>query len=183
MFKRIFKQLLSNGVLVLEAQDYKTYSKRSKLSPEILNNYKNIQLKPEKFESYLLSDEVGFSESWCLADKNMLKTTGLAKGFHRPLQVFIKRWKPCAMFVNKETLFEFIWNMWLHNLLKCSPDSHSRVTSFFILAPDPTNSRSTSARENSWIFSVDQKKEIEIFISWNASLFYHLRRTIKRLKW
>lgn len=91
MFKRIFKQLLPNGVLVLEAQAHNTYHKRKKLSPEILNNYKSIQLKPEKFEAYLLSDEVGFSESWCLANQEMLKSTGLPKGFHRPLQVFIKR--------------------------------------------------------------------------------------------
>lgn len=91
MFKRIFKQLKVNGVLVLEAQAFETYKKRSKLSPEISENYKNIQLKPDKFESYLLSEDVGFAESWCICDKEILKKSGLAKGFHRPLQVFIKR--------------------------------------------------------------------------------------------
>ena len=87
----MFKQLKPNGVLVLEAQAFETYKKRSKLSPEILTNYKNIQLKPEKFESFLLSEEIGFSESWCIADKEVLQKGGQAKGFHRPLQVFIKR--------------------------------------------------------------------------------------------
>lgn len=91
LFKRIFKQLKPSGVLVLEAQSFETYSKRSKLSPEISKNYKSIQLKPDDFESLLLSDEIGFSESWCLADKEISKQSGLAKGFHRPLQVFIKR--------------------------------------------------------------------------------------------
>ena len=91
MFKRIYKQLNTNGVLVLEAQAFETYKKRSKLSAEILQNYKNIQLKPEKFENYLLSDEVGFSESWCLADNEILKSSGQTKGFRRPLQVFVKR--------------------------------------------------------------------------------------------
>lgn len=91
MFKRIFKQLNPDGVLVLEAQAFDTYKKRSKLSPEILQNYKNIKLKPDNFEGYLVSDEIGFAESWCLADKEILKKSGLSKGFHRPLQVFIKR--------------------------------------------------------------------------------------------
>lgn len=91
MFKRIFQQLNPNGVLVLEAQDFSTYRKRSKLSEEILQNYKSVQLKPDKFESYLLSDEIGFAESWCIADKNILMKSGQTKGFLRPLQVFIKR--------------------------------------------------------------------------------------------
>lgn len=91
MFKRIFKQLKPNGVLVLEAQAFETYKKRSKLTPEILQHYKSIQLKPDKFESFLLSDDVGFAESWCIADKEILQKSGQAKGFHRPLQIFIKR--------------------------------------------------------------------------------------------
>lgn len=91
MFKRIFKQLNPNGVLVLEAQDFSTYRKRSKLSEEIQQNYKSIQLKPDKFESYLLSNAVGFSESWCMADKDIFMKSGLVKGFRRPLQVFFKR--------------------------------------------------------------------------------------------
>jgi 7SK snRNA methylphosphate capping enzyme len=91
MFKRIFKQLKPNGILILEAQAFETYKKRSKISPEINKNFKSIQLRPEKFESFLLSDDVGFSESWCIADKEILRKSGQAKGFHRPLQVFIKR--------------------------------------------------------------------------------------------
>lgn len=76
---------------MLEAQAYETYKKRSKLNPEILQNYKSIELKPDKFTSYLLSEEVGFVETWSICDKEILKRSGLAKGFLRPLQVFIKR--------------------------------------------------------------------------------------------
>lgn len=90
MFKRIFTQLKPNGILILEAQAFDTYKKRSKISQEILQNYRSIQLRPEKFESFLLSGDVGFGESWCIADKEVLRKSGQAKGFHRPLQVFIK---------------------------------------------------------------------------------------------
>lgn len=91
MFKRIFKQLHPNGILILEAQPFSNYKKRSKLTAEILKNYKSIQLKPEQFEAYLLSDEIGFSESWCISDNEILKQSNLPKGFHRMLQVFVKR--------------------------------------------------------------------------------------------
>ncbi|CRK90629.1 CLUMA_CG004331, isoform A [Clunio marinus] len=91
MFKRIYKQLKTNGALILEAQEFNSYKKRSKLSPEILENFKNIKLKPNAFEAYLLSDEIGFSESWFIADKKSLKESGQPKGFHRAIQVFVKR--------------------------------------------------------------------------------------------
>lgn len=78
-------------MLILEAQPFYGYKKRSKLNAEILQNYKSITLKPDQFESYLLGDEVGFSESWCMADNEILKQSHLPKGFHRPLQVFVKR--------------------------------------------------------------------------------------------
>ncbi|KAL7027745.1 hypothetical protein ACKWTF_005563 [Chironomus riparius] len=90
LFKRIFKQLRHNGILILESQPFNGYKKRSKLSLEILQNYKSIVLKPEQFEAYLLSDEIGFAESWCMTDSEILKNSNLAKGFHRPLQVFVK---------------------------------------------------------------------------------------------
>jgi 7SK snRNA methylphosphate capping enzyme len=91
MFKRIYKQLHPNGILILEAQPFSNYKKRSKLTAEILKNYKSIELKPERFEAYLLSDEIGFSESWCISDNELLKQSSLPKGFHRMLQVFVKR--------------------------------------------------------------------------------------------
>jgi 7SK snRNA methylphosphate capping enzyme len=80
-----------NGILILESQPFNGYKKRSKLSSEILQNYKSIVLKPEQFEAYLLSEEIGFADSWCMTDSEILKNSSLAKGFHRPLQIFTKR--------------------------------------------------------------------------------------------
>jgi len=92
LFQRIYKQLNPNGILILEAQPFSTYKKRSRLSPEIQHNYKAIQLLPQHFEAFLMSEQVGFDESWCIADKDIMeKETKLAKGFQRPLQVFVKR--------------------------------------------------------------------------------------------
>lgn len=90
LFRRIYKQLKPGGILVLEAQAYETYKKRSKLSSQILENYRNIKLKPEKFESYLMSDKIGFSENFRVADGKDLKGTVQAKGFCRTLQIFVK---------------------------------------------------------------------------------------------
>lgn len=92
MFKRIFKQLKPDGVLILESQPFNTYKKRSKLTEEISDNFKSIKLKPEQFESYLLSDEIGFADSWFITDEKLLKQSGQTKGFRRHLQVFTKRW-------------------------------------------------------------------------------------------
>lgn len=91
MFKRIYKQLNQNGILVLEAQPFQTYKKRSRMNQEILQNYKSIRLKPDDFEKYLLSDDIGFKDAWCIADEQLLKKANLPKGFQRPLQLFIKR--------------------------------------------------------------------------------------------
>lgn len=84
----------------MEAQAFDTYKKRSKLSPEIQDNYKGIRLKPEAFESFLLSDEIGFAESFCISDVEQLETNIHSKGFRRPLQMFVKREN------NKESLVE-----------------------------------------------------------------------------
>lgn len=91
IFKRIHRQLKPNGIFVLEAQPFGGYKKRSKLSPEISSNYKSIQLRPEQFEKYLLSEEGGFCDTWCMTNDEILKNSSLPKGFHRPLQVFVKR--------------------------------------------------------------------------------------------
>lgn len=83
-FKRMFKQLRSGGQLVLEAQDWKSYKRRKKLTETIYENFKNIKLLPNKFEEYLLSSEVGFTRSFFL-DLPKHKSNG----FCRPIQVTI----------------------------------------------------------------------------------------------
>jgi 7SK snRNA methylphosphate capping enzyme len=90
MFSRIFKQLKQGGVLILEAQPYSNYKRRCKITPEIHQNYKSIQLKPEHFEKYLL-DEIGYAECYSIGDKEIFKDSNLPKNFQRPLKVFVKR--------------------------------------------------------------------------------------------
>lgn len=85
-FKRMYKQLHPGGCLVLEAQNWKSYKRRKKLTPEIFENYQNIQLFPDKFDDYLLSAEVGFCR-WFMIELN--EEHHSSKGFQRPIKVNI----------------------------------------------------------------------------------------------
>nr|KAG5704385.1 hypothetical protein BaRGS_031091 [Batillaria attramentaria] len=68
----MFRQLRPGGHLILEPQPWASYRKRKKLTETIFNNYHSIELRPEMFRQYLLT-EVGFS-----------------KCFRRPLLLFTK---------------------------------------------------------------------------------------------
>ncbi|KAH8373000.1 hypothetical protein KR009_009623 [Drosophila setifemur] len=81
-FKRMFNQLRPGGKLILEAQNWASYKKKKNLTPEIYNNYKQIEFFPNKFHEYLLSSEVGFSHSYTLGVPRHMN-----KGFCRPIQV------------------------------------------------------------------------------------------------
>lgn len=85
LFKRIFKQLRPGGCLILETQNFKSYSKRKKLTPQITENYKKIIFKPNQFKEYLLGDEIGFKEFFMMGTPNHLQ-----QGFKRPIEVFVK---------------------------------------------------------------------------------------------
>lgn len=81
-FRRMYKQLVPGGRLILEAQDWKGYKRRKNLTPTIAENYKSIKLLPENFDQYLLSSEVGFQSMTTIdVPKND------AKGFQRPIKV------------------------------------------------------------------------------------------------
>lgn len=84
-FKRMFKQLRHGGQLILEAQDWKSYKRRKKLTDTIYENFKNIKFLPNQFEEYLLGPEVGFTSSYLL-DLPKHKSNG----FCRPIQVKTK---------------------------------------------------------------------------------------------
>lgn len=81
-FRRMYKQLLPGGRLILEAQDWKSYKRRKNLTPSIAATYKSIKFSPDKFDEYLLGKEVGFQNVFTID----VPKHG-AKGFQRPIQV------------------------------------------------------------------------------------------------
>ncbi|CAG2108177.1 unnamed protein product [Medioppia subpectinata] len=85
LFKRIFSQLRPNGKLVLEAQPFCSYKKKKKINETIHKNFNAIKFRPEQFNEYLLSREVGFSQSELIGTPE-----NPSKGFRRPLYVFTK---------------------------------------------------------------------------------------------
>lgn len=89
LFQRIYKQLNTNGILILEPQSFKTYKKRSKLTPEIEEHYKNIKLRPSDFKKYLIED-VGFKVKEYADINQELPLRHTAQGFNRPMNVYEK---------------------------------------------------------------------------------------------
>jgi 7SK snRNA methylphosphate capping enzyme len=85
LFKRIYRQLIPGGHLVLEAQEFSTYRKRKKITPEMRANFDQIKLNPENFKGYLMGEEVGFTGYFEIGSPGHC-----CKGFDRNLQVFVK---------------------------------------------------------------------------------------------
>lgn len=85
LFKRMFRQLRPGGRMILEAQPFSSYAKKKKMTETSYKHYHNIRLRPEKFNEYLLSPEVGFS-SYELIDT----PSHASKGFQRPIYLFTK---------------------------------------------------------------------------------------------
>jgi 7SK snRNA methylphosphate capping enzyme len=81
-FKRMFKQLRPNGVLILEPQGMASYSKKArKINDTTKEHFKNMKLKPEMFVDYLTT-EVGFTGGEVVAVPEHS-----AAGFRRPIHV------------------------------------------------------------------------------------------------
>ncbi|KAF8791509.1 7SK snRNA methylphosphate capping enzyme bin3-like isoform X1 [Argiope bruennichi] len=59
-FKRMFAQLRNGGRLILEYQPWFTYSASKRITPAIYKTYQGLEMRPDSFCDYLLS-EVGFS--------------------------------------------------------------------------------------------------------------------------
>eukprot|EP00096_Caligus_rogercresseyi_P006674 TRINITY_DN23383_c0_g1_i1.p1 TRINITY_DN23383_c0_g1~~TRINITY_DN23383_c0_g1_i1.p1 ORF type:complete len:849 (+),score=265.59 TRINITY_DN23383_c0_g1_i1:44-2590(+) len=89
-FKRIYAQLHPGGLFILEAQGLASYRKKKKLTPRIFENFKSIKLRPEGFGEYLIN-EVGFESRELVAVPQHP-----ARGFQRPIQVFVKPSKPAS---------------------------------------------------------------------------------------
>lgn len=84
-FRRMYKQLVPGGRLILEAQDWKSYKRRKSLTPSIAANYRSIKLFPEKFDEYLLGKEIGFRKVFTI---DVPKHDAI--GFQRPIKVQTK---------------------------------------------------------------------------------------------
>lgn len=84
-FKRIYKHLKPEGLLILEVQPFDNYGRRKKLSDRLRTNYYSIRFKPEQFDDYLLGEEVGFRKIL-----HSTTTDHECAGFKRPLKVFLK---------------------------------------------------------------------------------------------
>ncbi|KAL1417651.1 hypothetical protein MTO96_026698 [Rhipicephalus appendiculatus] len=85
LFKRMYRQLRPGGRMLLEAQPFHSYAKKKKLTETTFKHYHAITLRPEKFNEYLLSPEVGFAKCELVATPSHA-----SKGFQRPLYLFTK---------------------------------------------------------------------------------------------
>lgn len=85
-FKRIFRQLKDDGVLLLEAQNWKSYKRRKSLTLQINANFKDIQLRPDQFHDYLLSEEIGFESTFPITFQEQHRIDG----FKRPIVAYRK---------------------------------------------------------------------------------------------
>ncbi|KAF9165119.1 hypothetical protein BGX21_002492 [Mortierella sp. AD011] len=84
-FQKIYRSLAPGGIFLLEPQAYDTYNRRSKITKEMEAMYKSIVFRPEEFQEYLLSKDVGFKE--CL---HLGHSDGQAKNFNRDIFLYRK---------------------------------------------------------------------------------------------
>jgi len=84
LFKKVYDNLKPGGLFVVEPQLWKSYKKKSGLTPEIRNIYKSIQLKPDQFQDYLTNEvKFKFEETVAVDSDSTTKNS-----FERPLLVF-----------------------------------------------------------------------------------------------
>ncbi|KAF9577991.1 hypothetical protein BGW38_006471, partial [Lunasporangiospora selenospora] len=84
-FRKVYRSLAPGGIFLMEPQAYKTYAKRSKITPEMRRTYESITFRPEQFQEYLLSSSVGFREAVTLG-----QSEGCAGNFNRTIVLFRK---------------------------------------------------------------------------------------------
>ncbi|KAF9997447.1 hypothetical protein BGZ80_002257 [Entomortierella chlamydospora] len=84
-FQKVYRSLAPGGIFLLEPQAYDTYNRRSKITKEMEATYKSIVFRPEEFQEYLLSKDVGFKE--CL---HLGHSDGQAKNFNRDIFLYRK---------------------------------------------------------------------------------------------
>ncbi|MFH4977327.1 hypothetical protein AB6A40_004036 [Gnathostoma spinigerum] len=84
-FRRAFLQLRPGGIFILEPQNFESYRKRSKMTPELHEKFQTLKFLPAQFQAFLIED-VGFQSCDCI-DPPKAKT----KGFERAIQIYHKR--------------------------------------------------------------------------------------------
>ena len=82
--------------MILEPQGFSGYKKRKNLTPQIRENFDNIQLRPESFRDYLIH-EITFNVGETIAIP-----THASQGFQRPLQVGILTKTPLSFATQKQ---------------------------------------------------------------------------------
>ncbi|PJF18862.1 hypothetical protein PSACC_01339 [Paramicrosporidium saccamoebae] len=83
LFRRIYAELKSEGLFILEPQEWSTYYRKKGIADHTARNYSKIELKPEEFPQYICS--LGFS---LITTQDPLKTG--PRGFQRKIYVFQK---------------------------------------------------------------------------------------------
>lgn len=73
-FKRMYAQLKPGGMLIIEPQPWSSYKKKKFISENMMKTFKTINLRPNQFNDYLIS-EVGFA-SFNLIDTPKHKSRG-----------------------------------------------------------------------------------------------------------
>ena len=63
LFERVHACLRPGGRFLLEPQPWRSYRKRSGLTPMIKRHFAQIRLRPDRFVEHLLSDAVGFASA------------------------------------------------------------------------------------------------------------------------
>ena len=59
LFHKVYEQLESGGIFIMEQQPWKGYKKKKNLSPDLQKTYVDIKLRPNNFSLYL-TQSVGF---------------------------------------------------------------------------------------------------------------------------
>ncbi|CAA7021468.1 unnamed protein product [Microthlaspi erraticum] len=85
LFSKIWQLLTPGGIFVMEPQPWKSYENNRRVSETTAMHYRNIVLRPERFQEILL-DKIGFRTVEDLTSS----LSGASKGFDRQILAFQK---------------------------------------------------------------------------------------------
>eukprot|EP00746_Dinoflagellata_sp_MGD_P006374 gnl/MRDRNA2_/MRDRNA2_112445_c0_seq1.p1 gnl/MRDRNA2_/MRDRNA2_112445_c0~~gnl/MRDRNA2_/MRDRNA2_112445_c0_seq1.p1 ORF type:complete len:596 (-),score=128.89 gnl/MRDRNA2_/MRDRNA2_112445_c0_seq1:44-1831(-) len=83
LFRRCARALRPGGILVLEPQDWKSYKKKRHLTQEIRQSVAGIELRPDKFDEFLVS--MGFESLGTVEPEHTI-----SQGFNRTIFLYRK---------------------------------------------------------------------------------------------